>query len=310
MIKRILKLIFHEIFGLVRSVVLLFCPLRYCNYIERDWNIVYGLVPDTTKEQFENHFFILNGIIAIYYILLLFDTQHMMNINPNYILSLVVVLVLIKGFEVERMMWRLTIGRSIDADTAHRIYTIAFESRPHGEVDILDIRYFLCDGLMRRDIELNTVKELVEIFPGYMNIRDRDGMSPFNIACQFASVDIVNYMLETSDCMVNDYVDKRGNTILHLACSCQSGRTYISLKVVNYLLEKQMSLVTVANNDGDLPIHVASDSMKDSKNKSTSGPEQVEIVWRLLLAYPDCLNCVGGSTNGSNEKDIYDKKNR
>jgi len=270
---------------------------------------VYGLVPDTTKEQFDNRFLILNRIIAICYILLLFDTQHMMNINPNYIHSMIVMLGLWKGFEVERMMWRLTIDRSIDADTAHEIYTIAFESRPYGEVDVLDIRYFLCDGLRRWDIDLNTVKELVEIFPGYMNIRDRDGMSPFNIACQFASVDIVNYMLETSDCMVNDYVDKRGNTILHLAC--QSGRAYLSLKVVNYLLEKQMSLVTVANKDGDLPIHIASDNMKDTtgiKNRTTSEPERIEIVWRLLLVYPDCLNCVAGKTSGSNGKDIDDKK--
>ena len=139
---------------------------------------------------------------------------------------------------------------------------------------------------------------------------DRDGMSPFELACQFAHVDIVQYMLELDDKLIH-YVDEGGDTPLHWAC--RGERTYFSLDVVNYLLEKQMSLVTVTNKGGDLPIHVASDYMKVSTgspyHQKTSKPARVEIVWRLLLAYPDYLNCVGGSTSGSNGKDI-DKKNR
>ena len=94
-----------------------------------------------------------------------------------------------------------------------------------------------------------------------------------------------------------DYVDDRGNTPLHWVC--QSGRTFGNLEVVNYLLEKQMSLVTIPNKNGDLPIHVASDNMKKAYVPAKSPSwrryeaERIEIVWRLLLAYPDCLSCVG-----------------
>ena len=38
--------------------------------------------------------------------------------------------------------------------------------------------------------------------------------------------------------------------------------------------------------------------------------ERIEIVWRLLQAYPDCLSCVGERTSGSDGKDNDDKKNR
>ena len=172
--------------------------------------------------------------------------------------------------------------------------------------DVLDIKYILCDGLRLRRrtywgnvdvLDINCVKSLLEIYPGYLHLHDRDGMNPFELACQFASVDIVQYMLELDDKIV-DHVDEWGNTPLHWAC--QSDRTFCNLEVVNYLLEKQMSLVTIPNKNGDLPIHVAGDNMKKvSASLSRYEAEQIEIVWRLLLAYPDCLSCVGGSTSGS-----------
>ena len=174
-------------------------------------------------------------------------------------------------------------------------------------------------------MKLSGVKSLLEAFPGYLHLPDRDGMSPFEIACQFASVGIVQYMAELDGKLV-EYVDGRGNTPLHWACRRKprvkpslSHGSYQGLDVVNYLLEKQMSLVTVANKDGDLPIHLASYSMKNPTphrvgrakwNWNTSEPERIEIVWRLLLAYPECLNCVNGSTSCLNGKDIDSKKKR
>ena len=108
-------------------------------------------------------------------------------------------------------------------------------------------------------------------------------------------------MLELND-DINNYAD---STILHWACH----RKYDSLKLVKYLLEKQMQLVTNTNRKGELPIHVACDTVNNCSLKSQ--PEAIEIVWRLLLAYPECLSCVGGSTViDSNEIDLQSKKNR
>ena len=75
-----------------------------------------------------------------------------------------------------------------------------------------------------------------------------------------------------------------------------------------------MSLVTKTNMDGDLPIHLASDKVNWKLlqgRRLTDGerPECIEVVLRLLLAYPECLNCVGGDTS-SNETDMHSKKSR
>ena len=325
---------YFELYGICITIMLVYmiqCYIRkHC--IDKDWNFMCGLVPETKHEQFENHFFKLNLIIAICYFCGVYVAYFYFD-RPGILyglLSLVVMLGLLKGFEFDRMMWRLTIGRRIDTDTADQIYTMTFfysnnEYRPYG-ADVFDIRYFLCNGLrIGMAMELSNVKPLLEAFPGYIHLTDRDGMSPFEIACQFASLDIVQLMVELDDKIIA-YVDERGNTPLHWACRrkpCVTPRlshgSYQGLNVVNYLLEKQMSLVTVANKDGDLPIHLASYRMKNPSphrvgranwNWKASEPERIEIVWRLLLAYPECLNCVGGGTSCSNGKYNDKKKNR
>jgi hypothetical protein len=226
------------------------------------------------------------------------------------------------AFEDDRILWRITIGNRIDVYRAHEIYKGHWlDDSYRFVVDVLDIRYFLCDGLRRRDTKLNTVKALVEMFPGYMSILDRDGStSPFELACQFASADIVQYMVELDDKLVN-VCDEGGDSPLHWACRRRApvlplGATSGSLEVVNYLLEKQMSLVTKTNMDGDLPIHLASDKVNycypGGRRILTDGdwPECIEIVLRLLLAYPECLNCVGGDTSSNETTDMHSKKNR
>ena len=94
-----------------------------------------------------------------------------------------------------------------------------------------------------------------------MYILDRDGVTTsFELALQFANADIVQYMLELND-DINNYAD---STILHWACH----RKYDSLKLVKYLLEKQMQLVTnTTNRKGELPIHVACDTVNNCSLK-------------------------------------------
>jgi len=243
---------------------------------------------------------------------------------------------LFKSLKEDIVLWQTTNGNNIDMDTAYELFTIKNDSSitTHGNVHYeimsanlndhkLDVRYYLCDELRSPNTNLDLVRDLLETFPGYMNILDRgDGLStPFQLACQYCSVDIVKYMVEFDNTLL-EYRDGIGDTPLHWACRGigfeviyyrDFSLSFQGLDAVNYILEKRMSLVTVANEDGDLPIHVACDILD-----TFIGREEMletvctEIVWRLLLAYPDCLNCVGvgGSTViNSNETDLHSKKN-
>lgn len=327
-------------------------PYFHTHYIEREWDMVYDLLTDRTKEQFKKQCDVLNVIIGICYFCGVYPA--ILYFNKPYVVysayKVVVVLGLFMAFEDDRLMWRITIGNRISVYDAHQICKAIKTSRQREtdvldirysrrrEMDVLDIRYFLCDGL-RRGFKLNTVKTLLQIYPDYINTLDRDKSSwilrmslplklrgppthPFLIACWSSTVDIVQYIAgldnKLLDLRQNNPMDFQGGLLgdspLHIACRRNNPE---GLKVVNCLLEKRMALVTVANKDGDLPIHVASDSLK-LKYTNYSRPRSrgryplaeevghVEIVWRLLLAYPDCLNC---TTPGSSGKDV-DKKNR
>lgn len=219
------------------------------------------------------------------------------------------------AFENDRTLWRITIGRRLSVSEAVDIYDIVMHNRPANwwQVDgngqpqrnTLEMRFFFVDVLRRDYTKLHTVKELLDVYPAYLDILDRDGVTtPFELACQFASADIVLYLVGLN--MNNDINNWTGSDKLHWAC----GRgTAGSLKVVNHILDFYPYLVTEPNKDGDLPIHVASDTVNTCPLKYQ--PECTEIVWRLLLAYPECLSCVGGSTViESNEMSIDDKKNK
>jgi len=288
---------------------------------EKD-STAYRLVSDKTKQQFKKQYDILKVMVACY--LVICRELHMNKpYAVYYALSLNSILKLFLAFKTDIILWRITIGDRISVDDAHKICTAVNKERypRRRKMDVLDIRYFLCDGL-RRGFKMNTIKALLQIYPDYINILDRDeSKTPFELACRFSSSDIVQYMVELDDTLL-DHWDEQGNTPLHWACQ---RRTFGNLKVViiywggldvvNYLLEKQMSLVTVANKDGDLPIHLTSDNIKEccvpAKRREEIKryeAERVAIVWRLLLAYPDCLNCVSGNASGSNGKYIDDKK--
>jgi len=192
------------------------------------------------------------------------------------------------------IIWHFTIGNTINFKTAVRLRRIIggkrismkYRRKPYGDVDLLmDTRYYLCDSLRCMNwAKLDLIRDLVETFPGYMSIVDRDGVtSPFQLACQFCRLDIVQCMVELDNNLM-DLRDGRGNSPLHWACrNTTSGKH----EVVNYLLEKRMSLVAETNMDGDLPIHVASDKVNDCHSTQK---EYIDIVWCLLLAYPESLN--------------------
>lgn len=283
-----------------------FIEYYHKHYLEREWDIVYELTTDKTKEQFKKQETILNLIIGLCYFCGIYPGMYMD--KPFVVYSaykVVIVLGLVMQFEDDKLLWRITMGNRISVDDLYKICkAVNKELYPRRSMDVLDIKYFFCDSL-RRGLKLNTVKALLQIYPDYINI-DRDGIGPFELACKFSSADTVQYMVESDDTFL-DHRDEQGNSPLHWVCQRRTG----SLNVVNYLLEKRMSLVTLVNKDGDLPIHLASDKLINWYQTTTKPAIGIEIVWRLLLAYPECLSCVGESTNGSNEEDIDDnKKNR
>ena len=268
----------------------------YRQNIEKEWDRMYSLLSNKTKDHFSNlenihHKLGLLGYFCGVYPAIYFDKPFVV----HGVITVVNVFELVRAFEKDRVIWRITIGNRIDADGAYRVCAFvlpAANKRPFGEDNALEIRYFLCDGLRKRGLNRNSVRILLERFPGYISILDRDGLtSPFQLACQFSSLDVVQYMVELDKNLLNSR-DDRGNTPLHWVCR---NTTSGSLKIVNYLLEKQVLLVTLANKDGDLPIHIASDRMNNCYHRwKFRKAQHVEIVWRLLQAYPDCLDCFKG----------------
>jgi len=274
---------------------------------------------DVAKEQLTRcckNTTILDLFLNVCHACIVFSAAHMDNIFYTPFI-LVMVVGLFKALKEDIVLWRITNGNTIDMVTAYELFTIQNQDSGVNHDNVYfdvknaklnkssEVRYYLCDELRSLNANLDLVKDLLETFHGYMNIVDRDGLTtPFELACLFCSVDIVQYMVELDDTLL-DRRDEKGETPLHWACY---NRGFQGLDVVNYILEKRMSLVTVANKNGDLPIHVASIS-DIFIEEIDPDPVCIEIVWRLLLAYPECLGCVGGTVINSNETDLHSKKN-
>lgn len=297
----------------------MFASHFYKHYIKRDWEIAISLCRHghqtlwlshhaLMKEIFVNEYLICSLVIMGAF-MLAFELQHLAICHILWYWLL--------GLSTEccndNIFWRITIGNRIDVDTAKKLHYIMFSKYNHmryfigsefDEYGVPEIRYYFSDGLMSGKANISFVRDLLEIFPGYLHLPNRCGLvTPFQLACLDCSVDIVQYMAELDDSFIKMY-DKRGYTPLHFACrNITSG----SLEVVNYLLEKQMSLVTVLNKKGDLPIHIASDVLSDPDLSHDREPQAIEIVWRLLQAYPDCLDCVRARRTISSNKTV---KNR
>jgi len=147
-------------------------------------------------------------------------------------------------------------------------------------------QYLLHDTL-REDpsgeyISLSEIQMLINIFPsGIMKVEDDEGATPFQVACLYYSVGVVEYLLGTEYRLL-DTRDNRGDTALHYACR---GNNY---KVVKYLLERRMQLVNKRNAEGDLPVYLLCSTGENSSNRDD--PEHVETIWRLLLAYPEDMS--------------------
>ena len=160
---------------------------------------------------------------------------------------------------------------------------------------------FLLHDTLKQEVPINlrfgiygTITKLLRIFPGVLNIADDEGNVPFQLACQYSSVEVVKHMVELDNDLLN-ILDSKGNTVMHYACR---GNNY---KVINYLLTRHMQLVTKRNIEGDLPVYVLSSCTHHLIHGKVNGvpvysnygrseldnPQHLETIWKLLLANPE-----------------------
>lgn len=153
------------------------------------------------------------------------------------------------------------------------------------------IKFLLHDAIRNSYVDetdiIEAIKSLVEILPeGILHVADDKGLIPFQIACQFSSIEMVECFLEIMDADMLSVHGKNGDTVMHYACSGGN------LDLVDHILDYHMQLVTKRNVKGELPLHLLCNCKETWFNQSDkSHLDHLELVWRLLLAYPEAVCC-------------------
>jgi len=181
--------------------------------------------------------------------------------------------------------FRIALGRSkLDSSMLKKLFHVFPERNYWDEYGFdgkSDVQLLVHDTLRRRKMSVRRLKQLVDLFPNVLDRVDLDGMTPFQLACQFSSVYVVRYLL----CLDASYLnvrDEREETPLHLACR------HGNHKVAEYLIDNAPFLVATTNEEGELPIHllwVAAGEWKDH----VSSTQYLGVVWRMLLACPEAV---------------------
>lgn len=134
-------------------------------------------------------------------------------------------------------------------------------------------------ALAKVDISIGTIKLLIRGNPCAVRVADHQLAFPLHIACKYATVDVVKYILQQYDYCLNA-CDKYNDSLLHYACR---GGNYQTIK---FLLQVNTSLVSKRNMGQQLPIHL----LVCESNSNRQSLEHVETVWLLLLAFPEILS--------------------
>ena len=134
---------------------------------------------------------------------------------------------------------------------------------------------------LKDNAPLGSIRLLVKGNPSAVQTADSKFAFPLHIACEFSSVQVVQYLVEAYSRSV-DHCDDNKDSILHYAC--RGG----NLGVVKYLLKSQAHLVASAtvNAKGELPIHLLCESGKGVEDDIESA-EYIEAIWQLLLVNPE-----------------------
>jgi len=124
---------------------------------------------------------------------------------------------------------------------------------------------------LKSKVPLGTIKLLVKKSVNTLQLADRNNVFSLHIACEFSSVKVVQYLMETMDMLDKrtwNQLDVNDDSILHYAC--RGG----NCEVVKYLLDKQNPYVTERNVDQKLPIQLFCESRSSS---NIEGDRQTNI---------------------------------
>ena len=156
-----------------------------------------------------------------------------------------------------------------------------------------------------------------------INAQNADGNTPLHIACEHSKEEIVFYLVKEAKCDVN-ISNRRGDFALHIACrksvplakllygcdhcdvNCQDagGNTALHLvcssqqyEIVEHLVSNKLCRADIANEFGDLPLHIIMDthwsvksSLSSKKHKASTTMHMIEMIFdrhRLALMTPN-----------------------
>ena len=115
------------------------------------------------------------------------------------------------------------------------------------DIDGRTILHHACSGG-----KLTIVKHLIENYPALLNKRDILGLTPVHEAGWSDSVELLDYLVSRYSNVFDK--DSDGKTILHHACECDK------LVLVKHLVENSPALLTMSDNKGQTPLHIAGSS--------------------------------------------------
>eukprot|EP00986_Skeletonema_menzelii_P009110 scaffold4056_cov127-Skeletonema_menzelii.AAC.2 len=132
---------------------------------------------------------------------------------------------------------------------------------------------------LQNNVRLGSIKLLVEGNPSALRLLENNFVLPLHIACQHHnSAGVVKYLLSLDETVLGEE-DRHWNTALHYACR---GAKYQTIA----LLLESFDAVSVSKRNANkkLPIDLLWESNAVEDRESV---EYVDIVFRLLKAYPD-----------------------
>ena len=132
---------------------------------------------------------------------------------------------------------------------------------------------FLLHDAILNNVSLGVIKLLLDRYPGLEKVANSDGIYPLHLACEFSSIEMVEYLVELDRSYLAT-CDDRNNYPLHFAC--RGGKK----NNVQYLLQTEAGgAVSERNGDNKLAIELLFEA----------GCDDTETIWQMLLAYPETV---------------------
>jgi len=132
---------------------------------------------------------------------------------------------------------------------------------------------FLLHDAILNDVSLGVIKLLTERYPGLEKVANSDGIYPLHLACEFSSVEMVEYLVELDRSYLAT-CDNSNNYPLHFAC--RGGKK----DNVQYLLQTEAGgAVSERNDDNKLAMELLIEA----------GCDDTETIWCMLIAYPETV---------------------